>query len=44
MQTDIRKATAKDAPILVRIILSAYGDVADRFGLTLENCPTHLSN
>lgn len=44
MQTDVRKATAKDAAILASVIRRAYRDIADRFGLTPENCPTHPSN
>ncbi|MBN1346742.1 MAG: GNAT family N-acetyltransferase [Phycisphaerae bacterium] len=40
----IRQATARDAPLLNHIIRGAYLDVARRFDLTPENCPTHPSN
>ena len=40
----IRAGTQKDIGILTEIIRSSFRDVADRFGLTQENCPTHPSN
>jgi N-acetylglutamate synthase-like GNAT family acetyltransferase len=41
---DIRKATSDDVPVLTDVIRRAFRDVADRFGLTAENCPKHPSN
>ena len=40
----IRAGAQKDIGILTEIIRSSFRDVADRFGLTQENCPTHPSN
>ena len=40
----IREATSEDVASLAPLIRSAYRDVADRFGLTSENAPTHPSN
>jgi N-acetylglutamate synthase-like GNAT family acetyltransferase len=40
----IRAGTQKDVAVLTEIIRSSFRDVADRFGLTQENCPTHPSN
>ncbi len=40
----IRAGGQKDIGILTEIIRSSFRDVADRFGLTQENCPTHPSN
>lgn len=40
----IREATPDDTAILSEIIRRSFRDVADRFGLTPENCPTHPSN
>jgi N-acetylglutamate synthase-like GNAT family acetyltransferase len=40
----IRKATRKDVALLTDIIRSSFRDVAERFGLTKENCPRHPSN
>jgi N-acetylglutamate synthase-like GNAT family acetyltransferase len=40
----IRAGTQKDIGVLTEIIRSSFRDVADRFGLTQENCPTHPSN
>jgi len=39
----IRQATREEAPRLAEIIRAAFGDVAERFGLTAENAPTHPS-
>lgn len=44
MATSIRQATPDDAPLLAALIRAAFRDVAERFGLTPENCPTHPSN
>lgn len=40
----IRRAIESDAGLLTDIIRRAFRDVAERFHLTLENCPTHPSN
>jgi N-acetylglutamate synthase-like GNAT family acetyltransferase len=40
----IRSATQDDVTSLVTIIRQASRDVAERFGLTPENCPRHTSN
>lgn len=40
----IRHATESDASCLAAILREASRDVAERFGLTPENCPTHPSN
>ncbi len=40
----IRVATDEDGGLLVDIIRRAFLDVAKRFNLTPENCPTHPSN
>jgi N-acetylglutamate synthase-like GNAT family acetyltransferase len=40
----IRVGTQKDVVVLAEIIRVSFRDVAERFGLTLENCPTHPSN
>lgn len=40
----IRRARASDVPLLAGLIRDAYRDVAQRFGLTAENCPKHPSN
>ncbi len=40
----IREANSTDASLLSGLICEAYREVADRFGLTLENCPKHPSN
>lgn len=39
----IREATKDDVPRVVEIIRAAFRDVAERFGLTAETCPTHPS-
>jgi N-acetylglutamate synthase-like GNAT family acetyltransferase len=41
---EIRRATLEDVDVLTDIIRRAFRDVADRFALTPENCPTHPSN
>ena len=40
----IRDASSSDIPLLTTLIRNSFRDVADRFNLTLENCPTHPSN
>ena len=39
----IREATLNDIPSISAIIRRAHRDVAQRFGLTVENCPKHTS-
>ena len=40
----IRVAGFADIPLLSGLIRVAFGDVAERFALTVENCPKHPSN
>ena len=40
----IRPAEKNEAPVLAGIIRQAFAGVAQRFGLTPENCPKHPSN
>jgi N-acetylglutamate synthase-like GNAT family acetyltransferase len=40
----IRTATESDVGLLAEIIRRSFRDVAERFSLTPENCPTHPSN
>ena len=40
----IRRCTREDMDVLVETIRGAFKDVAERFGLTEENCPRHPSN
>ncbi len=40
----IRDASSSDISLLTTLIRNSFRDVADRFNLTLENCPTHPSN
>ena len=40
----IRNATRADIALLATIIRDSFRDVADRFDLTSQNCPTHPSN
>jgi len=44
MENRIRVGTREDIDTLVEIIRDAFEDVAFRFGLTLQNSPTHPSN
>lgn len=39
----IRQATINDMPLLIGLIRRSFRDVTKRFGLTMENCPTHPS-
>jgi GNAT superfamily N-acetyltransferase len=40
----IRACSRGDIPALVATIRESFRDVAERFGLTAENCPRHASN
>ena len=40
----IKTADADDVAILAGLIRDSYRNVAQRFGLTPENCPKHPSN
>ena len=40
----IRPADITDAPFAAKVIRTAFQDVAERFGLDADNCPTHPSN
>lgn len=40
----ITGASEDDAELLASLIRESFADVAKRFGLTPENCPTHPSN
>ena len=40
----VRKADHHDLSLLATLIRDSYRDVAERFGLTPENCPKHPSN
>ena len=42
--TYIRAAGPADVPLLSSLIRVSFRDVAERFTLTLENCPKHPSN
>jgi len=44
MTCRIRMATHDDMDLLASLIREAFRDVAERFNLTPENCPTHPSN
>ena len=43
MEFLIRDATKEDIPLLTKLIRDSFRDVALRFNLTYENCPTHPS-
>ncbi|MBW2636569.1 MAG: GNAT family N-acetyltransferase [Deltaproteobacteria bacterium] len=40
----IRKANSQDVSVLSGLIRDSFYDVAERFGITSENCPKHPSN
>lgn len=40
----IREAASKDATLLAQLISDSFRDVAEKYFLTPENCPTHPSN
>lgn len=40
----IRTCTRDDVGVLAATIRESFRDVAERFGLTAENCPRHASN
>ena len=44
MEYTIRKCTREDVGILAETIRGSFRDVAERFGLTEQNCPRHPSN
>jgi len=44
MSYQIRKCTSEDVSILAETIRGSFRGVAERFGLTEENCPRHASN
>jgi len=43
-KTHIRQATSEDVLLLTDLICNSFNDVAQKFGLTPENCPKHPSN
>ena len=43
MELHIRKASKAESPLLTSIIRQSFKDVAEKFNLTPENCPTHGS-
>jgi GNAT superfamily N-acetyltransferase len=44
MEFIIRLATKEDIPLLAKLIRDSFRDVALRFNLTYQNCPTHPSH
>jgi len=44
MSSKIRICTKEDTQVLAEIIQRSFRDVAERFGLTQENAPSHPSN
>jgi GNAT superfamily N-acetyltransferase len=44
MGCNIRPGTHDDIDILVELIQTSFRDIAERFGLTPQNSPTHPSN
>lgn len=44
MPTCIRKATIHDSENIAHLIRVSFEDVANRFNLSQQNCPTHPSN
>ena len=43
-ETHIREADSTDASLLSGLVSECFRDVAERFDLTLENCPKHPSH
>ena len=43
-EAHIREANPADVSLISDLIRKSFRDVAERFGLTLENCPKHPSN
>ena len=43
-ETRIREAGFNDISLLAGLVRECFQDVAERFGLTLENCPKHPSH
>ncbi len=41
---NIREADSNDISLLAGLVRECFRDVAERFGLTLENCPKHPSH
>jgi N-acetylglutamate synthase-like GNAT family acetyltransferase len=39
----IRAANSEDAGVLIDILRQSFATVAERFGLTQENCPKHIA-
>ncbi len=39
----IREAQASDVPLILDILVRSFAGVAERFGLTHQNCPKHLA-
>jgi ribosomal protein S18 acetylase RimI-like enzyme len=44
MSYQVRTCTSEDIGVLAETIRDSFRDVAERFGLTEENCPRHASN
>ena len=44
MKPTIKEANVEDRSVLASVIRGSFRDVAERFGLTVGNCPTHPSN
>ena len=44
MEFLIRDATSDDVTLLTILIRNSFHDIAERFNLTPQNCPTHPSN
>ena len=43
-ETRIREADSNDISLISGLVSECFRDVAERFGLTLENCPKHPSH
>lgn len=43
-ETRIREADSDDVSLISGLVSECFRDVAERFGLTLENCPKHPSH